>query len=222
MKELEMLTATQRLTQYFSREFDRLNDGIKHQNNQAIQMERSIRISEVNVLSDTLNELFGALTSNPGMKLFPTYSNKTDWVQENVQQNQLMNKSEDMITLSPAQQRADQILQEYTKTTPRDIAHHLPEYDRPFEVLPGSVQTETLSVSEFSENNDLIHTTEGIPLEGNEIKSGEHKETRQGTDINLDEYLTIRTSSLVPGLIETDIRKLRTDYVENEQAVVVE
>lgn len=257
MKEFAMLTATQRLTQYFLREFGRLDAAeVIHQNNSAVQKERLIRIDEVNELSDTLNELFGTLTGSPGSKLFPSYGEqkavveKTGWLhsaesvdvqrgesvvsenpdQENAKQDQLSQTLEANDMLSPAQKRADQILKEHSETAPRDISRHLPEHDRPFEVLPRTMLSATLRAEESGENNDLSHSDEGVPLDGNATQIANvqtvvekaDEEARRGTDIALDEYLTRGSNQLVTGLIEEDIRKLRTGYIEGRQAIVAE
>ncbi|WP_145142337.1 hypothetical protein [Paenibacillus sp. Y412MC10] len=238
MKEFAMMAATQRLTQYFSREFGRLDAEVKDLNDPAVQEERSIRIGEVNELSDTLNVLFGTLTGSPGSKLFPSYGEhksevkETGWLQaaasvdlqereivisennpdhENAKQDRFSITSEVIASLSPAQQRADQILQEYSETARRDITRYLPEYDRPFEMLPGT-------------------SAEGVPLGGNatEVENEQisveqtGEKLHRGTDIPIDEYLTRSSNQLVEGLIDEDILKLRTGYNEVVQDVVVE
>lgn len=240
MKEFAMLTATQRLTQYFLREFSRLDAEVEHQNDLAVQEKRSIRIREVNELSNTLNELFGTLTGSPEAKLFPSYGEherevkESGWMHaaksgdlqkkekvvsekmdhENAKQDRLFNSSEANATMSPAQQRVDKILREYEETTPRDIASHLLEHDQPFEVLPGAM----LKATDSSENYDLSQTAEGIPFDGDATQitnvetsvEKDGEETNPVTNIVLDEFLIRRSNPLIAGLIDEDLSKLRT------------
>ncbi|MEK4277712.1 hypothetical protein [Paenibacillus sp. FSL R7-0026] len=245
-KEFAMLTAAQRLTKYFSREFNRLDDTNEYPNNAAIQAERLIRIREVNELSDTLNELFGTLSGSPESKLFSSYEEQknemddTDRFQSDVidvleeahleyeEQNRVLMPLGTTATLSPAQQRADQMLREYSETATRDVALHLPENDRPFEIL-SEMKLETSRFVDSGEKNYLRPTVEDIPLDSNvaqieDVQNAVEKgieEVRQGTDIHINEYLT-RKSRLVTGLIEADIRNLLPENSEHGRAVVVE
>ncbi|OMF76781.1 hypothetical protein [Paenibacillus glucanolyticus] len=251
-KDFAMLAAVKRLDQYFLREFGRLDDEI-HADDPAVQDERSIRISELNELSVTLNELFGALTDSPESKLFPTYQEQKgefdhrvqsqtaesadlaesksedvkERVDEDAKQDQWSNPSEIRYT-TPAQQRIDRILKEYKETAPRDIARHLPEDYRPFEMLYGI--SEAAAVGEF-DNHDVKHPAEVIPLDDNGVQTaavipGAEKgaeEVCQGTDIDLSSYLTRRSSPILTvEMMEADIRKLRLDHVEDRQAVDME
>lgn len=244
MKDLAMMTATQRLSEYFVREFGRLDVESKDLNDPEASEERSIRIGEVNELSDTLNVLFAALKDSPDWKLFSRYGEHrgevkdTGWLQvavsvgvtekdsvvseeinpESANQDQHLPANTVLVsTLSPAQQRADEILEEYIRTTTRDIAQHLPENDHPFEMLPGTMGG-AASVGS-GENNDLGPSPEVIVSDANttriaNISADEQtlKETHQGTDIPINEYLTRRNSQLVPGIIDDEILKLRPGY----------
>lgn len=249
MKDLAMMTATQRLSEYFAREFSRLDAETRDLNDPAAQEERSIRIGEVNDLSDTLNVLFAALKETPEWKLFSRYGEHrgevkdTAWLQvpvntsvseteginpDTVEQDQYLSVATVPVsTLSPAQQRADEILEEYSKTAPRDISQHLPENDRPFEMLLGSMES---AASVESNNNDLDLLPEDFPSVANHTTPIEHvgpdeltdREVHQGTDIPINEYLTRKNPELVPGLIDADILKLRPGYNVGAQNVVIE
>lgn len=244
MKDLAMMTATQRLSAYFVREFGRLDVESKDLNDPKAQEERSIRIGEVNELSDTLNVLFAALKDSPDWKLFSRYGEHrgdvkdTAWLQvavsvgvtekDGVVSGEINSESANQdqhsppntvldSMLSPAQQRADGILEEYKRTATRDIAQHLPENDLPFEILPGTMEGPA-SVGP-GENNDLGHSPEVHVSDANatriaHIKADEQtlKESHQGTDISINEYLTRRSSQVVPGLIDAEILKLRPGY----------
>ncbi|MGC6586652.1 hypothetical protein ACPV3A_16995 [Paenibacillus sp. Dod16] len=251
-KDFAMLAAVKRLDQYFLREFGRLNE-IVHVDDPLIQEERSIRISEFNELSVTLNELFGALTDSPESKLFATYqeqkgesdpggpsetaecadlvgSNSEDMkerVDEDAKQDQWTNASEIRYT-TPAQQRADRILKEYAEATPRDIARHLPEDYRPFEMLNGIPEAAT--VGDF-DSHDVKHPAEAIPLDDYGVQSAAvipraekgGEEDFKGTDIDLNSYLTRSSSPIFTvELMEADIRKLRSDHIEDRQGVDME
>ncbi|MEW4426040.1 hypothetical protein AB1I68_00935 [Paenibacillus pabuli] len=249
MKDLAMMTATQRLSEYFAREFSRLDAETKDLIDPAAQEERSIRIGEVNDLSDTLNVLFAALKESPEWKLFSCYGEHrgevkdTGWLQvpvntsvsetggvnpETAEQDQHLSVvTVPVSTLSPAQQRADEILEEYSRTAPRDIAQHLPEHDRPFEMLLGSMEG-TASVE--SSSKDVGHSPEDLspdaynttPIADVSADELTVRESYQGTDIPINEYLTRKNPELVPGLIDADILKLRPGYNIGAQNVVIE
>lgn len=205
-KDFAMLTAVQRLSQYFTREFARLDEGMEQAHESAALNERNIRIAEVNELSSTLNALFGTLSDQPDSDLFAIYVDQKTESKEpgtleskNVSENEtktsneIGSKGENVVsstdyssTLSPSQQRADAMLKEYRENTPRDISQHLPGNDKPIEVL--------------GEGGTIILQAEGSTTAGQPAEDIRTEVTGiQGMDIDPARFLTRRSTTVVEG-----------------------